>query len=72
MQRFRRLESEISLGTLDDFTDPQTAAVLDRLTRYQARAQRAYYTALREPTSLPSIPWRFSCAPCRPTAPSAG
>src|ERR1051326_4042981 len=28
LQRFRRLESETSLGTLDDFTDPQTTAVL--------------------------------------------
>src|ERR1044071_2322939 len=48
LQRFRRLEAEASLGTLDDFTDPQTAAVLDRLSRYQSRAQRAYYKALSE------------------------
>jgi hypothetical protein len=48
LQRFRRLESEASLGTLDDFTDPQTTAVLDRLSRYQSRAQRAYYKALVE------------------------
>jgi hypothetical protein len=48
LQRFRRLESEASLGTLDDFTDPQTTAVLDRLSRYQSRAQRAYYKALAE------------------------
>ena len=48
LQRFRRLESEASLGTLDDFTDPQTTAVLDRLSRYQSRAQRAYYKALSE------------------------
>ena len=48
LRRFRRIEAECSLGTLDDFTDPQTAAVLDRLTRYQSRAQRAYYKALRE------------------------
>jgi hypothetical protein len=48
LQRFRRVESEASLGTLDDFTDPQTAAVLDRLSRYQSRAQRAYYKALTE------------------------
>src|SRR4029079_11503633 len=33
LQRFRRLESEASLGTLDDFTDPQTTSVLDRLSR---------------------------------------
>jgi hypothetical protein len=48
LQRFRRLEAETSLGTPDDFTDPQTAAVLDRLSRYQSRAQRAYYKALAE------------------------
>ena len=48
LQRFRRLESEVCLGTLDDFTDPQTSAVLDRLSRYQSRAQLAYYKALSE------------------------
>src|SRR5579884_2095962 len=41
LHRFRRLEAEISLGTHEDLTDPQTTAALDRLTRYQARAQRA-------------------------------
>jgi len=48
LQRFRRLEAETSLGTIDDLTDPQTAAAVDRLARYQARAQRAYYRALQE------------------------
>jgi ABC-type proline/glycine betaine transport system permease subunit len=48
LQRFRRIESEACLGTLDDFTDPQTTAVLDRLSRYQARAQRAFYKSLAE------------------------
>src|ERR1044071_6033748 len=52
LQRFRRLESEASLGTLDDFTDPQTTAVLDRLPRYQSRALRAYYKALAELRTL--------------------
>ncbi len=52
LHRFRRIEAECSLGTLDDFTNPQTAAVLDRLTRYQARAQRAYYRALAELRTL--------------------
>ncbi len=52
LYRFRRIESEVSLGTLQDFTDPQTTAVLDRLTRYQARAQRAYYRALQELRAL--------------------
>src|SRR5438067_51963 len=48
LHRLRRIEAETSLGTLDDFTDPQTTAVLDRLSRYQSRTQRAYYKALRE------------------------
>ena len=52
LHRFRTIEAEASLGTLDDFTDPQTTAVLDRLSRYQARAQRAYYRALQELRTL--------------------
>ena len=48
LRRFRRLEAESSLGSIDDFTDAQTTAVLDRLSRYQARSQRAYYRALRQ------------------------
>src|SRR5215467_5040572 len=52
LHRFRTIEAEVGLGTLDDFTDPQTTAVLDRLTRYQARAQRAYYRALQELRTL--------------------
>ena len=52
LHRFRTIEAEVSLGTVDDFTDPQTTAVLDRLTRYQSRAQRAYYRALQELRTL--------------------
>jgi hypothetical protein len=52
LQRFRRLEAETSMGTIDDFTDPQTTAVLDRLSRYQSRAQRAYFRALAELRTL--------------------
>jgi hypothetical protein len=52
LHRFRRIEAEASLGTLDDFTDPETAGVLDRLSRYQAREQRAYYRALQELKAL--------------------
>ena len=52
LKRFRRLEAECSLGTIDDFTDPETTAVLDRLSRYQSRAQRAYYRALQELRTL--------------------
>jgi hypothetical protein len=52
LHRFRRLEVEVSIGTMDDLTDPQTAALLDRLARYQARSQRAYYRALQELRTL--------------------
>ena len=52
LRRFRRLEAECSLGSVDDFTGPQATAVLDRLSRYQARAQRAYYRALAELRTL--------------------
>jgi len=52
LRRFRRIEAEISIGTLDDFTDPRTTAILDRLTRYQARAERAYSRALAELRAL--------------------
>jgi ubiquinone biosynthesis protein COQ9 len=52
LHRFRRIEAEVSLGTQDDLADPQAAALLDRLTRYQARAQRAYYRALQELRTL--------------------
>jgi hypothetical protein len=48
LQRFRRIEAECSTGTAADFTDPATIKVLDRLTRYQSRTQRAYYKALQE------------------------
>jgi len=48
LARFRRLEAEFSTGSPDDFLDPGTTAVLDRLSRYQSRAQRAYYKALSE------------------------
>ena len=52
LHRFQAIEADVSLGTLDDFTDPQTTAVLDRLSRYQARSQRAYYKALNELRTL--------------------
>jgi hypothetical protein len=48
LHRFRRIEAEASRGTVADFNDPATTAVLDRLTRYQARAQRAWQKALHE------------------------
>jgi hypothetical protein len=48
LHRFRRIEAEASRGTVEDFTDPATTTVLDRLSRYQARAQRAWQKALQE------------------------
>jgi hypothetical protein len=52
LHRFRRIEAEASLGTVADFTDPVTTAVLDPLTRYQARAQRAWQKAILELRTL--------------------
>ena len=52
LARFRRIEADVSLGTLEDFTNPATTAVLDRLGRYQARTQRAWYKALGELRAL--------------------
>jgi hypothetical protein len=52
LQRFSRIEAEISTGTADDFTNPEITRVLDRLTRYQARAQRAFYKAQAELRTL--------------------
>jgi hypothetical protein len=48
LKRLRRLEAESCLGTIDDLIDAKTAAILDRICRYQSRAQRAYYKALKE------------------------
>jgi hypothetical protein len=48
LHRFRRIEAEASRGTVEDFTDPVTITVLDRLSRYQARAQRAWHKASQE------------------------
>ena len=48
LHRFRRIEAEASRGTVEDFTDPVTITVLDRLSRYQARAQRAWNKASQE------------------------
>jgi hypothetical protein len=52
LRRFRRLEAEATPGTLEDFKKPETAALLERLARYQARAQRAYSRALAELRTL--------------------
>jgi hypothetical protein len=52
LHRFRRVETECSSGSPADFSEPATTTVLDRLGRYQARAQRAYYKALQELRTL--------------------
>jgi hypothetical protein len=48
LQRFSRIEAEVSMGTLEDFTDPATVAVLDRLSLYQTRAQRTWSKGIAE------------------------
>ena len=48
LQRFSRIECEVSTGTAEDFTNPQITTVLDRLSRYQSRTQRAFYKAQAE------------------------
>ena len=52
LQRFSRIEAEVSTGTLEDFTNPATVAVLDRLSRYQARAQRVWSKGIAELRTL--------------------
>jgi hypothetical protein len=52
LQRFRRIEAELSSRGPEDFTSPENASATDRLTRYQARAQRAWYRALQELRAL--------------------
>ena len=44
LERFRRLEAERTA----DLEDEAACSFLERLGRYQARAQRAYYRALKE------------------------
>src|SRR5262249_37187323 len=51
LQRFRRIEAELPVSAAD-LLDAASAALLDRLGRYQARAQRAYYRALQELRTL--------------------
>lgn len=52
LHRFRRIEAELSAGGPEDFSSPEHAAAADRLSRYQARAQRAWYRALQELRTL--------------------
>jgi hypothetical protein len=48
LERFRRIEAESSKGEFLDCWDPINAPALERLARYQSRAQRQYYRALKE------------------------
>ena len=52
LQRFRRLEAEVCLGDLEDFLRSEQTTIMDRLARYQARAQRSYYRAVQELRAL--------------------
>jgi hypothetical protein len=52
LRRFGRIEAELSTGDAADFADGPNTAALDRLTRYQNRAQRAYYKAVAELRTL--------------------
>jgi hypothetical protein len=52
LHRFRRIEARCSCGTAKDLIDPEITVILDRLGRYQARAQRAYYKALQQLRTL--------------------
>jgi hypothetical protein len=52
LHRFRRIEAECSAGSPADFAEPSTTTILDRISRYQSRAQRAYYKALQELRTL--------------------
>ena len=52
LHRFRRIEAKAWKISPDPVSDPILDPVFDRLGRYQARAQRAYYRALRELRTL--------------------
>ena len=48
LQRFRALEAQLMTNGLDSLLDERTAKTRDRLQRYAASNQRAYFSALRE------------------------
>jgi hypothetical protein len=52
LHRFRCIETDFCSGSPEDFLRSEITSVLDRLARYQARAQRAYYRALQELRTL--------------------
>ena len=58
LARFRRIEGEASLGTIDDFTDPRPPP------------SSTGSAATRPAASAPSTARSRRCARCKPTAPS--
>ena len=48
LHRYRIIEAQYSSPDSSVFLDPQASAVLDRLSRYQSRTQRAFYKSLGE------------------------
>ena len=52
LRRIRRLEAELCDGARDPLTDPALEARLNTLARYQARAERSFYRALKELRAL--------------------
>jgi hypothetical protein len=52
LRRIRRLEAELFDGVRDPLTDPALEARLHTLARYQARAERSFYRALKELRTL--------------------
>jgi hypothetical protein len=68
LQRFRRIETEVSRGDMEDFLRREETVILDRLARYQARAQRAYYCAVRELRALQTNRALRAAQPGRPAA----
>ncbi len=48
IERCHRLEEETWTGTAEDLANPQIAATLDRISRYEARALNAYHRALKQ------------------------
>jgi len=48
LRRLRRLEAELSPEGADPLTDPNLERQLDRLARYQARAENLYFRTLKQ------------------------
>jgi hypothetical protein len=68
LQRFRRIEAEVGLGNLEDFLCCEQTTIMERLARYQARAQRAYYRAIQELRALQTNRALRAAQPALPAA----